>query len=120
MFNQIKIDAPYLFDGDEGYGNKLASEITKTASFTVSVNDKFKTYIINSASAITVTVPTSLQAGIWWELISINTGIVTVSAASGVNVYSADTRLKLRTKYSHARLTSRGSSNYFLTGDITV
>lgn len=124
MFQQIKIDAPFLWDG---YAKPVASvanldmvEVPKTASFAVSLADSGKLYVINSASAVVVTFPTAMTAGKWWEFLSIGTGAVSFVAGSSATLISPDSRLKLRTQYSTARVIARASNQGSLGGDIVL
>lgn len=100
--------------------DKAITEVPKTGSFTVDAADAYKLYVINSASAVTVTFPTGLSAGLWWDFITIGTGTVTFVAGSSATLVSADSRLKLRTQYSACRIVARGSNQGLLTGDIVL
>lgn len=124
MFQQLKIDAPYLWDGyvkpQTAVVNLDIAEVSKTASFTVSLTDSGKLYVINSSSAVVVTFPTGMTAGKWWEFISIGTGSVSFVAGSSATLISPDNRLKLRAQYSQARIVARASNQGALGGDIIL
>lgn len=99
--------------------SKIA-EVSKTASFSVADADAFKLYVINSASAVTITLPTALTAGNWWEFLNIGTGQVTFAAGASATVISSDSRLKIRAQYSYARAILRASNQYSLGGDLVL
>lgn len=122
MFQQLKIDAPYLWDGytKPAVANLDIVEVSKTASFTVALADAGKTYVINSASAVVVTFPTAMTAGKWWEFLSIGAGAVTFIAGASATLISPDNRLKLRAQYSTARIFARASNQGSLGGDIVL
>lgn len=94
-------------------------EIVKTASFTVAEADKHSLYVVNSSSAVTITLPTGLTAGIWWEVLNIGTGTVAFAAGSGAAIISADNRKTIRTTYGYARVICR-TSNFSLGGDLIL
>lgn len=98
----------------------LITEVPKTASFSISDTDKFCLYVINSSSAVVVTFPTALTAGNWWEVVSVGTGAVSFIAGSSATIVSPDSRLKLRTQYSQARIIARASNQGVLGGDIVL
>lgn len=100
--------------------DKAIVEASKTGSFTVDAADAYKLYVINSGSAVTVTFPTSMSAGLWWDFVSIGTGAVSFVAGSSATLVSADSRLKLRAQYSACRIVARGSNQGLLTGDIVL
>ncbi|TPG42005.1 GDSL-type esterase/lipase family protein [Flavobacterium pectinovorum] len=124
MFQQLKIDAPYLWDGytkpQIAVVNLDITEVSKIASFTVSLTDSGKLYVINSSSAVVVTFPTGITAGKWWEFISIGTGAVSFVAGSNATLISPDNRLKLRAQYSQARILARALNQGALGGDIIL
>lgn len=95
-------------------------EEPKTANFSITDADAFKLYVINSASAVSVTVPTGLTAGNWWGFFNIGTGVVSFVSATGVTIQSADNRKKLRTQFSFARAVARANDQNALGGDIVL
>lgn len=96
------------------------TEVSKTASFSVTDADAFKLIVINSSSAVTVTLPTALTAGNWWEFLNIGTGQVTFAAGTSATVISPDSRLKIRAQYSYARAILRASNQFSLGGDLVL
>jgi hypothetical protein len=75
---------------------------------------------LSNTSAITVTVGTSLgfTAGQSLDLLSLNTGQVTVSA--GGATLNGTPGLKLRTQYSSATLFCVGTNSFVLIGDLSA
>lgn len=150
MFQQIQSDAAFIFDDKVVYngknqfvklgidgklpaidGSQLLNlpvspsnlnviEVNKTNSFSVSDADKFKLYVINSAGAVTVTVPTGLTPGYWWEFLNIGAGQVSFINGGGASLISPDSRKKLRAQYSYARVIARSSGQTSLGGDIVL
>jgi len=105
--------------GTGGGASLLVIEEPKTASFNVVDVDAFKLYVVNSASAVTITIPSGLTAGNWWEVLNIGTGQVSF-AASGSTIISPDNRLKIRARYSTARIIARASNQISLGGDLVL
>jgi hypothetical protein len=75
---------------------------------------------LNNASAVTVTVGTSLglSAGQSIDLLSLGAGIVTVAA--GGATLNGTPGLKLRTQYSVASLFCIATNSYVLIGDLSA
>ena len=75
---------------------------------------------LNNASAITVTVGTSLgfTAGQTIDLMSLGAGQVTVAAGSAT--LNGTPGLKLRAQYSAATLYCVGTDSYVLIGDLSA
>lgn len=99
---------------------KLSVE-ENTGNISLVVSDFSGTIVkkCNSASAITVTVPAGLTPDNECSLIRHGAGSVTVVAASGVTILSADGNLALRAQYSSASLVPTGTADeYYLVGDL--
>jgi hypothetical protein len=75
---------------------------------------------LNNASAVTVTVGTSLgfSAGQTIDLLSLGAGIVTIAA--GGATLNGTPGLKLRTRYSGATLFCVGTNSFVLIGDLSA
>jgi hypothetical protein len=75
---------------------------------------------LNNASAVTVTVGTSLgfSAGQSIDMVSLGAGIVTVAA--GGATLNGTPGLKLRARYSGATLYCIGTNNFVLLGDLST
>jgi hypothetical protein len=75
---------------------------------------------LNNASAVTITVGTSLgfSAGQSIDLMNLGAGIVTVAA--GGATLNGTPGLKLRARYSAATLYCVGANSFVLVGDLSV
>ena len=62
---------------------------SKTAGFTLAATDNNKVFLITSATAVTVTVPTSLPVGVTCQIIQGGAGTITMSG-SGVTLNSSN------------------------------
>jgi hypothetical protein len=69
--------------------NGLIVDNSKNAGFTLAAADNNKVFLITSASAITVTVPSSLTIGFSCQIIQGGTGAITI-AGSGVTLNSSN------------------------------
>jgi hypothetical protein len=69
--------------------NGLIIDNSKTAGFTLAASDNNKVFLITSASAITVTVPSSLPIGFSCQIIQGGAGAITI-AGSGVTLNSSN------------------------------
>lgn len=87
---------------------------TRTSSFSLNASDNNKLFFINSASPITVTVPT-LPVGFSCQLIQTGAGTVTF-AASGTTLNSAS-GLSTRTTNSVIGLVMNGTTSGYVFGD---
>lgn len=99
----------------------ITTNAQSVSAYTLVLADDGKIIELNSASAITLTVPlnndVAFPVGTQIMLIQTGTGQVTVSASAGVTINSTP-GLKLRTQWSAATLLKRGTNTWFLTGDI--
>jgi hypothetical protein len=89
---------------------------TKTADYTLTANDFGSVLVFNSASTVVLTIPSSLSAGFYCQVIQQGTGQVNVVGASGVSVTSALGSNTRTTGSSIGILLSTGTSA-FLSGD---
>jgi hypothetical protein len=94
----------------------------QTSSYTLVLGDAGKLVSINNGSANTLTVPTNASVAFPLytriDLSSYGAGQMTVAAASGVTIHSAQSRLKLNTQYSGATLFKVGTNEWLLFGDL--
>jgi hypothetical protein len=89
---------------------------TKTADYTLTANDYGSVLVFNSASTVVLTIPSSLSAGFYCQVIQQGTGQVNVVGASGVTVASALGSNTRTTGSSIGILLTTGTSA-FLSGD---
>lgn len=94
--------------------------VSVTANKTLALSDNGTLQQVNSTSARTVTVPTNASVafpvGAEIEILRYNTGTVTISAASGVTIRSADNKLAIGIRYAVAALKKLGTNEWLLTG----
>jgi len=95
---------------------------TRATGYTLALTDDGNIIEVNSASSVTITVPTfasvAFVAGSKITIIRINTGAVVIAGDTGVTV-NATPGLNLRAQWSVATLICRGSNSWILTGDIS-
>jgi len=93
-------------------------------SYTLVIGDIDKLITLSNTSAITLTIPpessVNFPVGTVIDICQLNTGQVTVSPGSGVTINSADSRNKLRVRYSSGSIVKSGTNTWILIGDITV
>lgn len=92
----------------------LVIDNSKSSSFSLTTADNNKLFIINSASTVTVTVPT-LTIGFNCQFIQTGTGVITLSA-SGTTLNSAN-GLTSRTTNSVIGLVMNGTTTGYVFGD---
>jgi hypothetical protein len=89
---------------------------TKTAAYTLTASDYGSVIVFNSSTNVVLTVPSTLSAGFYCQVVQQGTGQVSVIGASGVTVTSALGTLSRTTGSSIGILLST-STNAFLSGD---
>jgi hypothetical protein len=92
----------------------LIIDNSKSASFNLAATDNNKLFIINSASAVTITVPT-LPVGFSCQIIQTGAGIITLTG-SGTTLNSAN-GLSTRTVNSAIGLVMNSTTNGYVFGD---
>jgi hypothetical protein len=100
--------------------NVTAGIVSSTGNRTLALTDAADVVMMNSTSALTVTVPTNaavpFPVGTSITIVRQNTGDVTVSQSSGVTVNAAVGK-KARARYSAIVLTKYATDTWLLTGD---
>ena len=96
----------------------------KTAGYTLAaLNERDSMIEMNSASAITLTVPTNATVaypvGTSIDILRVGAGAVDVAAAAGVTI-NATPGLKLRAQWSSATLIKRATDTWVLVGDLSA
>lgn len=106
--------------GGGGGGGTPTSFVAVTADYTLLNSDLVGGVIIrvNSASTVTILIPTGLSNIEPVTIIGVGAGDVIVAPDTGVTLLSADGNTKLRARYSGATLVRDGSNNYMLIGDL--
>jgi hypothetical protein len=95
---------------------------TKTSAYTLAATDAGKLIAINSTSNLAVTVPVnssvSIPVGSRIDVVRLNTGDVTLTAAVGVTINSKDSKIKLAARYSAGTLIKTATNTWLLIGDL--
>ena len=94
---------------------------TRTTAYTLAATDDGIIVEVNSASSVTITVPTdsvSISLGAKITIIRVGTGAVNVVGDTGVTV-NATPGLNLRAQWSAATLLKRGANTWLLMGDLS-
>lgn len=97
--------------GYSGYANVYE----KTTNYTLTDDDSKSVIVMNSASAVTITVPNSLSTGFFCQIIQKGTGQVTISG-NGVTLNSAN-GFKTRIQNSSIGILMESSSVGYISGD---
>lgn len=91
-------------------------------TYTLALTDANNRVTLSNTSAITLTIPlnssVNFPTGTGVDLIQLNTGQVTVAAASGVTL-NGTPGLKLRARYSGCSLIQVATNSWVMVGDTT-
>jgi len=96
--------------------NGLIVDASKTSSFSVAAADNNKLFLINSATSVTVTVPSGLPIGFACQFIQTGAGAVILLGGSGVTLNSAN-GLTSRAANSAVGLVMSSSTVGYVFGD---
>jgi hypothetical protein len=88
----------------------------KTADFTLTASDSGSVIVVNSATTVTVTVPSTFSAGFYCQIIQSGAGQVNVVGSGGITITSALGNYS-RTTGSSIGIMIINSTNAFLSGD---
>lgn len=104
---------------------KLDSVMTidsKTANYTLVLGDRGKVIEVNSASALTITVPTNATAafatGATVAVTRRGAGEVTIAGSSGVTLRSDSSRLRIGKQYAAVVLIKIGTDEWMVLGNL--
>ncbi len=132
--NNMQLDGTFKDkDGDEGTSGQvlsststgtdwvdlnLASVVNKTSNYTLVASDNGKVITFNSASNVTLTVPTGLPIGYNISIYQTGNGRVTISGAGGVTVLNRLSRFITAGRDAGAGLVATSTNTFHLTGDL--
>jgi hypothetical protein len=120
VLNQIQ----YYFNGSWRVYGDNAQLFTKSSNFTLSLSDSGRTLDVDSATAVTVTIPTNASVpfltGTQIAFIQTGAGQLIFTAASGVTLLSKNSNKKVAARYSPATLIKRDTDTWILIGDLTA
>lgn len=96
------------------------SVIEQTTNYTLTDADLTGNRLITlaSASAISLNIPAGLTAKEPVTIIQKGGGQVSIVAGASVTIFSADSKVALRTQYSSATLIPDVANNFYLVGDL--
>lgn len=101
--------------------NEGLTIVNKTASYTLTLDDRQKLIRMNVASGNILTVPQLVyQTGTQILVAQMGAGQTTISPAVGVSLLSNGSKYKLSAQYSLATLIYCGGYNWLLGGDLTT
>jgi hypothetical protein len=107
--------------GAELVAGTVSAPTTVTGSAATTSNDGVRVYLMNSASAQTLTVAKDMDkvaVGSTIKVIALGAGAVTVAAASGVTIHSLN-NLVSNGQYSVVEVTKVDTNTYIVSGDTT-
>jgi hypothetical protein len=102
----------------DGYKISQAAFVTKTSSYTLTSSENGKVVLVNSASAVTITVPSGLSVGFSCTVVQLGTGQVTI-AASGTTLNSVS-GLKIVGQHGAASVISYDTNIFNVSGATTA
>jgi len=99
-----------------------ALELVTTSGTTRSLAaaDNGKVIKLDNASGITVTVASGLPSDFSCSLVQMGSGNVTVTGASGVQLFTSSSTFRLAKQYSVAAVFAIEADQYVITGDLAV
>jgi hypothetical protein len=96
---------------------------TQTANYTLGLTDRVCAVDMNSATAVTVTVPQNssvpFDVGTVLEVCQYGAGQVTIVPAAGVTLRTPSATLTTRAQYSSVSLRQRAVDEWIVSGDLT-
>jgi uncharacterized repeat protein (TIGR02543 family) len=102
--------------------NLQTTVTTRSSSFTLSLSDAGKTILLDTASTMTLTVPTNssveIPIGYQYFVIESGSGRTTFTPASGVTINSKNSQMYIDTQYGKATLLKVGTNSWIAYGDI--
>lgn len=105
---------------DGGYRVTSNAINAQTVSYTLVAGDNGKIVTMNSASGITLTVPSGLPAGFNATIIQLGAGSVGFTSASGVTLNSFASSLNMAGQHGAATVISYATNIFNLSGTLTV
>jgi uncharacterized repeat protein (TIGR02543 family) len=102
--------------------NLQTTVTTISSSFTLSLSDAGKTILLDTASTMTLTVPTNssveIPIGYQYFVIEAGSGRTTFTPAAGVTINSKNSQMYIDTQYGKATLLKVGTNSWIAYGDI--
>lgn len=111
-FKAVYVDDDKKLATEEYAMPAKTSGVTITTSTTLTAAHAEKMLLVNSSSAVTITVPsgTTIPDGTLINIVAVGTGAVTLVAGSGVTLKTKDSKLKIDGQYAAVTLYKESSS----------
>lgn len=121
VFPNIVTKGYYFYNGSKwvplGYSG-TANIVEKTTNYTLQDTDSRAVIIMNTTSAVTITVPSNLSIGFFCQIIQKGTGQVTVVGSS--TTLNSPKGFKTRTQNSSIGLMMESIANGYISGDSSL
>ena len=98
----------------------LEVEASSGVTYALASGDNGKVIKLNNSSGITVTVSSGLPIDFSCSLVQTGSGNVTVTGASGVQLFTSSNTFRLAKQYSVAAVFAIDNGQFVLTGDLAV
>jgi hypothetical protein len=124
-YDTVKLGGVEFSDGTQVKAGvpSLTTINQQTGAYTTVLTDRDKLIEVNSASGVTVTIPTNASVaypvGTSFDILQTGAGQITIAGAAGVTV-NATPGLKLRTQWSSATLFKRATDTWVVYGDLSA
>ena len=124
-YDTVKLGGVEFSDGTQVKAGvpSLTAINQQTGAYTTVLTDRDKLIEVNSASGVTVTIPTNASVaypvGTSFDILQTGAGQITIAGAAGVTV-NATPGLKLRTQWSSATLFKRATDTWVVYGDLSA
>jgi hypothetical protein len=90
------------------------------ATYALASDDSAKVIALDNASGVVVTVSSGLADDFYCSIVQMGSGIVTITGASGVQLFTSSNNLQLAKQYSVAAVFAVASGQFVVTGDLSV
>lgn len=124
-YDTVKLGGVEFSDGTQVKAGvpSLTAINQQTGAYTTVLTDRDNLIEVNSASGVTVTIPTNASVaypvGTSFDILQTGAGQITIAGAAGVTV-NATPGLKLRTQWSSATLFKRATDTWVVYGDLSA
>jgi hypothetical protein len=113
----VSINNPVSFNNKTVAGGSAAVN-AQTAAYQLVQGDNGKVITMNSASAITLTIPAGLTAGFNCMVVQYGAGTVTIAGASGVTIVNRSNYSKTGGQYAIVTIVSPVANTFITGGDM--
>jgi len=114
----VTINNPVSFNNKTIAGGSAAVNAQTGTTYSLVQGDNGRVITMNNASAITLTIPTSLTAGFNCMIVQYGAGTVTITGASGVTVVNRSNYNKTGGQYAIVTIVSPVANTFITGGDM--